>query len=241
MKKYQSWSELFDDKNFIYFRKIKKLNNNNLNYIELFKIVYPKINVLQIKKLKKKINSFLLNKHHKTNFKILDYGSGFGCYYFFFKYFNFKYYSYDISNKFLSIQKTIIKNKKNFFILNKKNLKNNYDMIICASVFQYFKNFSEAKKILKFFLNHGNKIILLDIKDTNFQKDYIKYQMKEQKITKEQYKKKYSKTKILFYKKKFFISLLNDFDEFEYKIVKSKYFPGYKFSYDLFIQKKYLT
>tara|TARA_Y100000741_G_scaffold356719_1_gene333701 strand:- start:492 stop:899 length:408 start_codon:yes stop_codon:yes gene_type:complete len=90
----------------------------------------------------------------------------------------------------------------------------NYDFIFTNSIFQYFKNFTYAKKAIKQIINLSHNrtiIILLDIPDKNKYNDWKKTVVKN--IGKKEFKKKYNKLRHKFYKKNMFrkISFLKDY------------------------------
>ena len=222
------WYVLFEKNNFERNKKLKEIKNYSFN--NLHKIIYPNLTPKQILKFRKYIKKFVTLKSHT----ILDYGSGFGS-----LFLNFKknlYFSYEPVDIFRKIQKKNFSKYKNFYLVNKKFIKKK-DVVFCISIFQYIKNKTAAKKLLKYLLELTNKkLIIIDIKDSEKKKEYKINQIKRAKITVSNYNIKYAKTKILFYNKKFFENILNN-TNFTYEFKKLKYLTNSKYSFDLIIHK----
>tara|TARA_Y100000590_G_C15638928_1_gene984156 strand:+ start:99 stop:872 length:774 start_codon:yes stop_codon:yes gene_type:complete len=253
-----NWKIIFEKKNHQYIKKsyelakqYSKLKNKNLPY-KLAKIVYnSKIRSdissqnLFYKNITRTIDKKLKIKK-SSPISIADYGSGNG---FIILYLKRKYnvkkiYSFEIAKSWMNIQKLLIKKIKFKLVqTSTKKIKlknNNVDFFISSSTFQYLKNLNQAKYLIKEFIRASTDgILILDILDYKTKDRHLKNKFLLSKLSKSEYKKKYKNLKLLFFKRKFFNFLKN-----EYKVKSFNFFniPGVsskkRFSYGLFIKLK---
>tara|TARA_Y100000389_G_scaffold195675_1_gene227452 strand:- start:3294 stop:4043 length:750 start_codon:yes stop_codon:yes gene_type:complete len=244
------WYKLFGSTNFSYFKNstLVKKEKNNLSFsYKLAKIIYPEINLKKYQKILKFIEKKI---SLKQNTSILDFGSGNGCflYYFINKYKLKNNYSFEISKSLIKFQKNKIKftkfNKTNPYKFNfsKKKI-NQVDYSICLSCFQYFNSNYYASKVVNFLLSVTKKTILIyDIKNLNLINKHKKKVRLRQGLTKIDFDTKYKNYPLRYYKKTFFIKILD-------KMVKNKkikyYFDklphsatDYEYGYCLVITKE---
>lgn len=221
------WHKLFDSKNFSYFKNsklVKKINNLSYSY-KLAKIIYPEISFEKFKKILKYIENKI---NLKKNTSILDFGSGNGCFlhYFINKYQLNNNYSFEVSKSLIEFQKSKIKSTKfnktnpHKFNFSKKNI-NQVDYSICLSCFQYFNSNYYASMVINFLIDVTKKNILIyDIKNLNLINKHKKKVRLRQGLTKIEFENKYKNYPLRYYKKTFFIRILN-------KIAKKKNFKYY--------------
>ncbi len=190
----------------------------------------------------KYIKSILKNIKIKKGSQILEYGCGAGA--FLSYWYEKKYYLNGID-----YSKTLItKGKKYFPKINFKvgeissldSFNKKFDLIFSHSVFQYFKNYKYAEKlILKMLtkLKYKGYICILDIPDKEKENLYIKRLKKE--MGKNEYEKKYKKNKHFFYEKTFFKRLAIE-NNLEFKIFKhnSEFNKNSKYRYNLILRFK---
>ena len=228
MNKKNNWKKIFYSKEMPYNKLsseyIKSLSKNNFSFFlksySLTKIIYPLLNKSIFKNMMnffmKELNIFHA-KNKLNNFtSMLDFGSGNGAFilYFINKLHLKNNYSLELSKELLILQKKIIKETKFIHINNNSNtlffkkIKNNtVDISISASVFQYFRSNKYALEILRNLVIVSKKIIILyDVKNLSTKKSYLKSLRKRQKLTIDNFTKKYENTPLRFYNKKFFIN-----------------------------------
>ena len=190
----------------------------------------------------KYIKSIFKDIKIKQNSNILEYGCGAGA---FLSYWYKK--TYNLSG--IDYSKSLIEKGKKYFpkikfqvgeITALESFYNKSDLIICHSVFQYFKNYKYAKDlILKMLtkLKTNGCICILDIPDKDKEKLYKEKLKKE--FAKEDFKAKYKKNKHIFYKKSFFKDLASK-KNLKIKIFKhnSDYNKNSKYRYNLILKFK---
>ena len=123
MNKNIIWHQIFNNKNFFYFKNSKKLKKSNYSYysFNLLKIIYPELTYVKFRSIIKLMENIL--EMQKKN-SMLDFGSGNGA---FLNYFIAKYnlkdnYSFEISLPLINFQKKII-NITIFYQTHHSNLK----------------------------------------------------------------------------------------------------------------------
>lgn len=190
----------------------------------------------------KYIKSILKNIKIKKGSQILEYGCGAGA--FLSYWYEKKYYLNGID-----YSKTQITKGKKFFpkinfkvgeISSLDSFNKKFDLIFSHSVFQYFKNYKYAEKlILKMLtkLKYKGYICILDIPDKEKENLYISRLKKE--MGKNEYEKKYKKNKHFFYEKIFFKKLAIE-NNLEFKIFKhnSEFNKNSKYRYNLILRLK---
>lgn len=252
MKK-NNWHKIFNKSNFFYnidsqkFQFIPKKKFLLKSYL-LCSVIYPNLNFKKFKNIIKFQSSIL---KIENNSSILDFGSGNGgfLYYFINKFRLNNNLSLEVSRPLILFQKEFIK-KTFFFITNhnkinytKKLRKKFIDYSFCNSVFQYFIDNNYAENVIEFLIRQTRKNILIyDIKNFDTKNKYINQVRKRQKLTVNEFKKKYENTPIRFYKKKFFKNILQKLQSkysFSYKFMNlPKDATDFKFGYCLIIYKK---
>lgn len=230
MNKSINWHKIFNNRNFIYSRNSKEIKKNNYSHYsyDLAKVIYPELNYSKFKNIIQFMEKFLRIKKKKS---ILDFGSGNGAFlnYFIKKYNLINNYSFELSLPLINFQKKFINktifyqtHHSNYNIFNKLNALKITDYSISNSVFQYFYNNAYCFEVLHFLIRVTKKTILIyDIKDDNKKHIYKEKVRSRQNLSKAEFKKKYKNTPIRFYKKKFFIKIMN--------ILKKKYNFNYRF------------
>ena len=243
------WYKLFGSKSFNYFKNsyLIKKNKNNLSYCyKLAKIIYPEIN---FEKFKKILNFVEKKIDLKNNTSILDFGSGNGCflYYFINKYNLNNNYSFEVSKNLIEFQKSKINSTKfkktnpYRFNFSKKEI-DQVDCSICLSCFQYFNSNKYASKVINFLLNVTKKTILIyDIKNLDLINKHKKKVRLRQGLTKIEFENKYKDYPLRYYKKTFFIRILSKIarnKQFKYHFVNlPNSATDYEFGYCLVITK----
>ena len=190
----------------------------------------------------KYIKSIFKGVRIKKNSNILEYGCGAGAFLSF--WYKKKYYLNGIDYS----KSLIAKGKKYFPKINFRvgeisaleSFHHKFDLIISHSVFQYFRNYKYANKlILKMLtkLKPNGYICILDIPDKDKEKLYKENLKKE--FSFEEFKKKYKKNKHIFYRKSFFRDLANK-NNLKLKIFKhnSDYNKNSKYRYNLILKFK---
>ena len=229
--KINNWSKIFNNPCFFYNQNTKKIQflNKNFSYKSflLGSVIYPELSYKKFLNIIKFQNSKL--KIQKKS-SLMDFGSGNGAFLFFFvnKYNLKKNLSLELSKPLLLFQKKIISETT---FIKTHHYKTNYlkwvknesvDYAICNSVFQYFTSEKYAKFILEFLIKATRKKILIyDIKNFETKKNYTEKVRKRQNLNRFDFKKKYKNTPIRFYRKRFFINVLDG--------LKLKYNFTYKF------------
>jgi hypothetical protein len=246
------WYKLFNKKDFSYNSNSKKIQSLKKNYsyksFLLGSVIYPDLSYKKFLNIIKFQNSKL--KIQKKS-SLMDFGSGNGAFLFFFikKYNLKKNFSLELSKPLILFQKKIIKKTTfiqthHYKITNLKKFTNGLvDNSICNSVFQYFTSEKYAKYVLEFLIKVTKKSILIyDIKNFETKNNYTEKVRKRQKLNRFDFIKKYKNTPIRFYKKKFFINVLDGLKlryNFTYKFLKlPKDATDNKFGYCLLIKKK---
>lgn len=236
----KKWHKLFNDKNFEYNSESK---NISLNPYNLAKIIYPGLTKKKFQKITKFIKKSL---NISKNDNLLDFGSGNGAFILFFKNKVKNLYSLEISKPLINFQKKNL-GKIKYIITNPynvsffKKIKNNeIDITISNSVFQYFYSEKYCKLILAEMIRSTKKTIFIyDIKNKNKKNKYLERVRKRQKLSLNDFKKKYKNTPQRFYTKTFFKNFLKK----KYPQIKLKFFnlpkeaTDYKFGYCLKIIK----
>jgi SAM-dependent methyltransferase len=249
MNKNINWYKIFNNKNFSYYKDSKCLKKNNYFHysFNLQKIIYPGLNFYKFKKIIKFMINTLKIKKKKT---ILDFGSGNGA---FLNYFTKKYdlrnnLSFELSRPLINFQKKFI-TKTNFYQTNQKKnnvfkkIDNNIvDYSFSNSVFQYFHSNLYCLSVLDFLIRVTKESILIyDIKDFNKKNIYKRKVRIRQNLSSTEFKNKYKNTPIRFYKKIFFIKILNKLKkkyDFKYEFISMPVSAtDSKFSYCLLIKK----
>ena len=217
------WHKLFGSINFRYNKNssLVKKEKDNLTYsYKLAKIIYPEINFNKYKNILKFIEKKI---NIKKNTSILDYGSGNGCflYYFINKYKLKNNYSFEVSKNLIEFQRNkfestkFMKSNPNKFNFSKRKV-DQVDYSICLSCFQYFNSNYYASKVIKFLLSVTKKTILIyDIKNLNLINKHKNKVRLRQGLTQTDFESKYKNYPLRYYKKTFFISILN-------KMIKKK-------------------
>lgn len=117
----------------------------------------------------------------------------------------------DYSKDLVSIASKYLNKEKIFFQnAEKLNLKKKFDYVIASSVFEYLTS-NEIKKVLPNMVNKSKKkILILEILNKSFEKEFLKKFKKKQKL----------KTNYNFFNKKFFIDFAKK------KKLKITFFPS---------------
>lgn len=103
----------------------------------------------------------------------------------------------DIANSFMKNCKFVNDEAINL------NTSEKFDIVISHGVFHYFKNLDYAKDVIKkMVLKADKKVAIFDINDK--EKEKIYHQTRMQKLSKEEYEKKYAGLEHLFYEKSWF-------------------------------------
>ena len=173
-----SWYKLFNNKTFKYNVKSKK---TLLRPYKLAKVIFSN---LTKKKFKKITNFFEKKINLKKSDKLLDFGSGNGAFLLFFQNKVKKLYSIETSKPLINFQKKYLNNTK---------FKNDeVDITIANSVFQYFLSEKYCRDVLSEMIRVTKKTVFIyDIKDKSKQKIFLDNARKKQKLTLEEFNKKY--------------------------------------------------
>jgi|LakMenEpi03Aug12_release.lakeMendotaPanAssembly.Ray.scaffolds.fasta_scaffold63507_4 SAM-dependent methyltransferase len=197
----QSWFKIWNNKNITEIEQLSK------NYINLYKVIYPRMNSSQITNYMK----FLFKKQNFKSF--FDFGSGNGAIlHYVYNHLNCKkIFSYDISKNFLKIQKKVFGSKINIIDFNKFYFKKKVDLTLCNSVFQYFKNKKKVFKCIEKLIKISNNVIISDIISSKGYKKFLKEKLIRENISSIDFKKKYENLKHVTFVKKDFVYLKNKF------------------------------
>jgi SAM-dependent methyltransferase len=230
----KSWSKIYNNKNFFRntdsFKVLNLSKKYNWNYqrlaFELFKIMNPQANNVSLKKsFRNYINFIIRNIKRKNRISILDYGSGngFTLYYLYKKNFLNKIYSKDVNYHFIRLQKKLIKLFNYEILKPEKNFINektkSIDWVISNAVLHCLPNKKNVKNLILEMTRIAKKGVLIsDVFNEDFKKEFISQQMKRQNLTKKEYLAKYKKTPHLYFKKSFFKFLKKN--KLNYKILK---------------------
>lgn len=230
-----SWKKIWENKG-------KKVRSKKLeDLLSLNGHISPSSNI-NVKTWREYINYFIKKYKINSNHTVLEVGCGAGAFLLPFYEKKINCVGIDYSNTLLKHCKYIMP-KSIFYQTSAIDLTKckrfNYDFIFANSIFQYFKNFTYAKKVIKQIINLSNNrtiIILLDIPDRNKYNDWKKTVVNN--IGKKDFKKKYSKLKHQFYKKNMFrkISFLKDhkIKIFNQNLIKKE---NSKFRFNILIYK----
>ena len=197
------WEKIFNKSSHPWNKSVKK------NSIKLYQVIYPSISSKNISKYFK----FLFQNYNFKNF--FDYGSGNGAILFYvYQNYNCKnLYSFDISKNFIKIQKKIL--KKKIKIINFKKLKVNdykFDLTLCNSVSQYFKNKKKFFITIEKLIKMSDKVIVSDIIPSKGYKKFLKKKLKRERISHNVFKIKYKNLDHLHFYKKDFLYLKKKFN-----------------------------
>jgi len=208
MKKSRSknWKNIWEQRS----RKVDALDTKNLIEVVGFSSNFPEKNI------KKNWNNYIQNMFKgikfKKNYNILEYGCGAGVLLNFFNNKRYNLYGIDYSKNLIKTGKKIFPDIRfkhgdiSSIYLSKKK----FDLIISHSVFHYFDSLGYAKLLIQKMikaLKTNAQIIILDVpdkdKEISCKKNLIKI------LGNKEYKRKYTTTNYLFYKKKFFRDIAN--------------------------------
>lgn len=216
----KNWTDLYNRKSYFRIIKTQSIVVNHLKKKLIYSNVAKDLFYLMNPFKNKKISNYCLNNYFKFLYKhlnikkneeILDFGSGNGWLLSNLrsKFSENKFYSLDVSKPFINSQKKILRNC-NFQIINPNNTKIYLgDKSVCwtisNAVFHCLPNRTHAKKIIFEMLRISKKgILITNISDEKFKKNFFNRKLKTEKISKKEFKKKYQHTKHLFFEKKYF-------------------------------------
>ncbi len=148
----------------------------------------------------------------KEDDSIYEIGCGSGAFLYLLYTSGFKVAGLDYSSILIDIANNVMKDCdfKNDEAIN-INTNEKFDIVISHGVFHYFKDLDYAKEVIKKMIQKSNKkIAIFDVNDKT--KESIYHEIRMQKLSKEEYEKKYEGLEHLFFEKSWFEDIAKEFN-----------------------------
>lgn len=148
----------------------------------------------------------------KEDDTVYEIGCGSGAFLYLLYRSGFKVAGLDYSSILIDIANNVMKDCdfKNDEAIN-INTNEKFNIVISHGVFHYFKDLDYAKEVIKKMIQKSNKkIAIFDVNDKT--KENIYHKIRMQKLSKEEYEKKYEGLEHLFFEKSWFEDIAKEFN-----------------------------